>query len=226
VASRVKLPPWRECRGRPGVVLAPGRLLIAALVIVAGCSQASAGNGQGSNTAEYSTQDAPRQAPYIDATPAPAGPPTVELLGEVDGKPVPGVLYTADWPIRAAQVRKRPRRPVPWPAAAHVGSPGSVILRFHARTPPDRVLMKTFSQLDPATGEPASDPAASYQCSRSSDPRCSFEHARSAVRLLGLPPGVLARGFLVVFCTWSVPPEQQAEHGGAEAAASWLFRIG
>jgi hypothetical protein len=99
------------------------------------------------------------------------------------------------------------------------------MLLLHQSAPPDRVLARAFSAVDPASREPASDPVATYQCSRFAEPKCAFELARSDVRLVGLPTAVLAPGYLVVFCTWSVPPERQVDAGGAEVAASWLFRI-
>jgi hypothetical protein len=226
VAYRLKLLRPHTCRSRPGVLPTPGRLLVAAaLVILAGCTEAPATVSRASSTAGYSTRDGSRQTPFIEATPPPAGPPAVELIGGVESGPMSGTLYTADWPTRATRLQKGPRLPVPWPATRHIGSPRSVILRFDARTPPDRVLVKAFSRVDPTSGEPTSDPAASYRCNRISDPRCSFERARSGVRLLGLPSGLLTPGYLVVFCTWFVPPGQPPQRGGADAAASWLFRV-
>jgi hypothetical protein len=64
-----------------------------------------------------------------------------------------------------------------------------------------------------------------YQCSRDLDPKCAFEPTRSGVRLVGLPPDLVASAYLAVFCSWSIPPDEQVPDGGAEAAASWLFRV-
>ena len=165
--------------------------------------------------------------PFIRATPVSWSPPTVELV--FDGTTplrLTGTLYTSNWVTGRGNWTKSPGVPVEWPAPQAVQASAATMLVLGTSAPPELVLMKVYHDVDPQTGEPTSDPRATYQCNRFSEPRCAFSTTADKTIIGGLPSEIVKAPYITVFCTWFVPPDQQGQGQSPNtyASASWLFR--
>jgi hypothetical protein len=165
--------------------------------------------------------------PFIRAIPVSWTPPTAELI--FDGTtPVTmaGVLYTSNWVTARGNWTKSPRVPVEWPAPQAVDALSGATLILGTSAPPKLVLIKAYRDVDPQSGEPTSDPSATYQCNRFAELRCPFSTPADKTAVGGLRTDVATAPYIAVFCTWFVPPDQQGQGQSANpsAAASWLFR--
>ena len=117
------------------------------------------------------------QVPFIRATPVSWSPPPVELVfGGTTPVTMTGTLYTSNWVTARGNWTKAPGTPVEWPAPEAVHASAGATLVLGTSAPPELVLMKVYRDVDPQTGEPTSDPRATYQCNRFSEPRCSPPH--------------------------------------------------
>jgi hypothetical protein len=199
---------------------------LAVFALISGVASACSGAG----IREALTTTTPSQSggvPFIRATPVSWGPPTVELV--FDGStPVTmtGTLYTSNWVTSRGNWTKSPGVPVDWPAARAVHAPAEATLVLGTPTPPELVIMKAYRDVDPRTGEPTSDPSATYQCNRFSEPRCAFSIVADKTTVGGLPSEIVTAPYITVFCTWFVPPDQQGpgKSPNSYASAGWLFR--
>ena len=165
--------------------------------------------------------------PFIRATPALWAPPMVELV--FDGTtPVTmtGSLYTSNWVTARGNWTISPGVPVEWPAPCAVHASAGATLVLGTTTPPSLVLCKVYSDVDPQSGEPTSDPCAAYQCNRFSEPRCAFSITADETAVGGLPSEIVTAPYITVFCIWFLPPDQQGQgpSPNSYASASWLFR--
>jgi hypothetical protein len=164
--------------------------------------------------------------PFVRATPVPWSPPTVELV--FDGTTpvtITGTLYTSNWVTARGNWTKSPGVPVDWPVPKAVHASAGATLVLGTSAPPELVLIKVYRGVDPQSGEPTSDPSATYRCNRFSSPRCAFSTPSDKITVGNLPSDVTAP-YIAVFCTWFVPPDQQGQRQSPNsyAAASWLFR--
>jgi hypothetical protein len=164
--------------------------------------------------------------PFIRATPVSWAPPTVELV--FDGTaPVTmtGTLYTSNWVTARGNWTKSPGVPVEWPPPHGVHASEGARLVLVTSTPPELILIKAYRDVDPRSGEPTSDPSATFQCNRFSEPRCAFSTPADKTTV-GLPSEIVTARYITVFCTWFVPPDQQGQgqSPNSYASASWLFR--
>jgi hypothetical protein len=184
----------------------------------------------GARMREAPTTTNPSQSggvPFIRATPVSWAPPTVELV--FDGTtPVTmtGTLYTSNWVTARGNWTKSPGVPVEWPAPQGVHRPAGATLVLGTAAPPELVLIKAYRNVDPQSGEPTSDPSATFQCNRFSEPRCVFSTSAGKTTVGSLPPEIVTAPYITVFCTWFVPPDQQGQgqSPNSYASASWLFR--
>jgi hypothetical protein len=92
--------------------------------------------------------------------------------------------------------------------------------------PPELVLIKVYREVDPQSGEPTSDPSATYRCNRFSEPQCPFSTVADTIAVGGWPSEIVTAPYITVFCIWFVPPDQQeqGQSPNPDASASWLFR--
>src|SRR6266550_8652586 len=137
---------------------------LAVLAVISSVASACSG----ARTREALTTTTPSQSggvPFIRATPVSWSPPTVELI--FDGAtPVTmtGMLYTSTWVTARGNWTKSPGVPVEWPAPQAVHASKGATLVLGTSAPPDLVLIKTYRHVDPQSGEPTSDPSATYRC--------------------------------------------------------------
>jgi hypothetical protein len=138
---------------------------------------------------------------------------------------ITGTLYTSNWVTVRGDWTKSPGVPVEWPAPRAVHASAGPTLVLGTSAPPELILIKAYRDVDPQSGEPTSDPSATYRCNRFSEPRCAFLTSADKIRVC-LPSDILTAPYITVFCTWFVPPDQQGQGQSPNpyAAASWLFR--
>lgn len=139
---------------------------------------------------------------------------------------IAGTLYTSNWVTARGNWTKSPETPVEWPVAQSVLASAGAALVLGTSTPPELVLIKAYHDVHQQSGEPTSDPDATYQCNRFSEPRCAFSTSADTTTISGLPLEIVTAPYIAVFGTWFVPPDQQ-EPGQSPhscASASWLFR--
>lgn len=137
-----------------------------------------------------------------------------------------GTLYASNWVTARGNWTKSPGVPVEWPAAQEVHPTARAALVLGSSTPPELVLIKVYRDVDPQSGEPTSDPSATYQCNRFSEPRCAFVTSADTTTVSDLPSEIVTAPYIAVFGTWFVPPDQQGpgQSPHSYASASWLFR--
>jgi hypothetical protein len=203
---------------------AAGTVAVFAVIssVASGCS--------GPRLREAVTTTTPSQSggiPFIRATPVSWSPPPVQLV--FDGTtPVTmtGTLYTSNWVTARGNWIKSPGTPVEWPAPRAVLASARATLVLGTSTPPELVLIKAYHDVHPESGEPTSDPNATYQCNRFSEPRCAFSTSADTTTVSGLPSEILTAPYIAVFGTWFVPPDQQGpgQSPHSYASASWLFQ--
>ncbi len=168
-----------------------------------------------------------RGIPFIRATPVSWSPPPVKLVFHgTTPVTMTGTLYTSNWVTARGNWTKSPGVPVEWPAPQGVQASAGATLVLGTSTPPELVLIKVYRDVDPQSGEPTSDPNATYQCNRFSEPRCAFVTSADTTTVSGLPSEIATAPYIAVFGTWFVPPDQQGpgQSPHSYASASWLFR--
>src|SRR5436190_20932911 len=74
--------------------------------------------------------------------------------------------------------------------------------------------------IDRKSGEPTSDPAATYQCNRFSEPRCAFSTRADMPIVDGLPSATATAPLHRRVLHWFVPPNQQSLGQSPNSGAS------
>lgn len=169
-------------------------------------------------------------SPFVQTTAPPVDPPAAEFVIQTDDRAelvLRGRLYTSDWITWQGENKQQPALPVPWPTPSSVSTPQSLALLLHAASPPDRVVVHAFTDVDVGTGEPTSGPTVTFQCSRFQPPTCVYTDTDSGIRVEALNERVVDLGYVTVFCSWYVPRAFRADgpDSPSQASASWLFRI-
>ena len=138
-----------------------------------------------------------------------------------------GSLDTSNWVTAQGDCTKLPGVPVDWPPPQAVDASAEAKLVLGTTAPPKLVLVKAYRDMHRKSGEPTSDPAATYQCNQFSEPRCAFSTRVGTTIIDDLPSATTAAPYIAVFCTWFVPPDQQSQgkSPNSNASASWLFPI-
>jgi hypothetical protein len=136
-----------------------------------------------------------------------------------------GTLYASNWVTARGNWTKSPGVPVDWPVPKSVHASAGAALVLGTSAPPELVLIQVYRGVDPQSGEPTSDPSATYRCNRFSEPQCAFLTSADKIRV-SLPSDIVTAPYITVFGTWFVPQDQQGQGQAPNpyAAASWLFR--
>ena len=202
-------------------------------MLVVGCSgRPPAEDEPGVSRAQYRRSEPQGNAaavPFIEATNPPVKPPTARMMIQVQGDreiALVGILYTSDWLTRQGVWQQEPTLPVPWPKSSTVSGPQGLTLKLDTEAPPAWVSAKAFTDIDHQTGEPSAEPDVSFECSRFTQPKCSYAETNDTIRVRGLNTRLLHPGYLAVFCSWSVPPDlrHKGPDSPSQVSASWLFR--
>lgn len=138
-----------------------------------------------------------------------------------------GVVFTYNWSTRRGIDWKDTHYPVQWPKLATIDTAYSATLAFNTPVAPEWVVVKAYTRVDRDSRVPAMRPIASFECLRFTEPRCKVAKTASGIRIQGLGRNILAGAYLVVYCTWHVPLEQQRTDSETpdDVVASWLFHI-
>lgn len=193
---------------------------LAAVAIIA----AACGPTVSPTTAKSRSTATPETVRLVLETGVPSRPPHIALVvGDVVNR---GVMFTVDWSTRRFVTRRGPRFPVPWPSASTIHGGDDATLAVDAPTAPDYVFAKTYAAVAIGSRTPPRTPIATYECSRFGEPRCAMARTNSGLRI-SLGRSVRAGGYLIVFCQWHLPLEQQVAGAdpSADVTASWLFHV-
>lgn len=131
----------------------------------------------------------------------------------------------SDWTTTEASTQENPSVPVSWPAATVLRGPKDLTLSVGARSVPDWISINAYNAVHEVTGEPGSEPAISYECSRYSGDACAYSSNGESIQVYGLPSRLFDSPFLTVFCSWTVPLPSRPGGSPGDASAAWLFRV-
>ena len=173
------------------------------------------------------TASASKGISFVRALPLPPRPPSVRFE-IVEGKglslTLTGLRYASTWVAFRGVLKEDPRAPVVWPKAVPFSSQiVTATMVLDTAAPPNDIEIRSYSEIDPQSGEPTSTPKAVFQCHRFTSPICSFHQSRSEISFPDINSKLLRFPYLVVFMLWGIPPNQWSE-GRREASGSWLFQ--
>lgn len=211
-----------------------GRLLVAALAVLAASSAAADGvmDIRGTTPAgdTQATQSTATLPPLVLLEPPPKRVPTPRLVqargprGRVADAPR-GTVFSSIWLVDGRIERRDPSSPVRWPAPAKLPRPGRLFVSFGHIATPSVLEVRVFAGPLDADGLPVL--IGTDRCSLNNPdlPRC---------RMLDGGPGILVPRtekppeYVSVFAIWFVP-ESATVPGvaglGFQLNATWLFHL-
>jgi hypothetical protein len=209
---------WRQVR----------RSLVPVVILLASLATSCCDARGARQDASLPSASARNAISFVRALPLPARPPSVRfeiVQGKGPSRALPGLLYASTWVASGKVWKEDPRVPVVWPEAVSFSNEiVAATMVLDAVAPPNDVEIRSYSEIDPQSGEPTSIPKAVFQCHRFTSPICSFYQARSEIRVPEINSRLLRFHYLVVFVLWGIPPNQWSE-GTTEASGSWLFQV-
>ena len=155
--------------------------------------------------------------------------PTAQLIAGTDGREVAqtGVLFTSDWTTR----RNVDHPPLSllsrWPEPLTIVDPDTATVAINTTALPDWVVIKTYATVAGQWRNPDARPIEEIDCMRFTKPKCNFTATDSGLRIHYDPRRVFAGSYIVVFCIWHVPLDDQRPGSLTpdEVVASWLFHF-